>query len=251
MAVQGPGRRKDFGKGGEKSGVWKNNKSPGDRTTISDFANLFRNLAQTSHYEVQFSIPSGELTSYMAAKNISNEFITQDLGLLCYEANLPGTSVATFEAFGHRTGMVEKFAHARNDYGNTIGMGFYVDKKYKSLLFFETWLEFISSGSYGIGSIDSINDQDYFTRIKYPEKYKSNKTRIYKFDRDYKRQISYTFEGLFPEAIQPVQVSYSDSQILKIYVTFSYDRYIPGRSDSVDIVSQISNNLGDLGTLLR
>lgn len=249
MPVQGPGRRKEFGEGGKESGKWKNS-SDSKRKTINDFSAIFRNLAQTSHYEVQFSIPTGELRAYMARKNISNEFITEDLGLLCYEASLPGTSLATFEIAGHRTGMIEKFAHARNDYGDSIGMGFYVDKDYKSLLFFETWIEFISSGSYGPGNISFINEQNYFTRIKYPEKYKSNRTTIYKFDRDYDRQISYTFEGLFPEAIQPIQVNYSDSQILKFFVTFSYDRYIPGKTDSVDIIEQISNNLSDLGTRL-
>jgi hypothetical protein len=249
MPIQGPGQRKEFGRGGRESGRWKDS-SDSKRKSISDFSGIIRNLAQTSHYEVQFSIPDGELRSYMDKKNISDEFITKDLGLLCYEANLPGTSVATFEIFGHRTGMVEKFAHARNDYGNTIGMGFYVDKNYKSLLFFETWLEFISSGSYSAGDLSFINEQNYFTRIKYPEKYKSNKTTIYKFDRDYKRQISYTFEGLFPEAIQPISVSYNQSEILKFFVTLSYDRYIPGRTDSVDIIERISNNLGDLGTRL-
>lgn len=249
MPIQGPGPREILGKRGKDGGQWKDT-ADSRRKNISDFAGIFRNLAQTSHYEVQFSLPSGEIRTYMERKNISNEFITEDLGLLCYEANLPGTSVATFDIWGHRTGMAEKFAHARNDFGNTISMGFYVDKNYKSLLFFETWIEFISSGSYDAGNISYLNNQDYFTRIKYPEKYKSNQTRIYKFDRDYKRQISYTFEGLFPEAIQPVSVSYNQSEILKIFVTFSYDRYIPGRTESLDIAERISNNLGDLGTRL-
>ena len=54
-------------------------------------------------------------------------------------------------------------------------------------------MEFISSGS----GVDN-RQKGYFFRMQYPIYYKSDSTKIIKFDRDYNNTLEYTFYGLFP-----------------------------------------------------
>lgn len=210
---------------------------------ISDFKPLLTNLAQTSHYEVQFGGLPSRLRSYLISKNISSDFVNNDVGLLCYSASLPTTSFATAVVDGNFTGVTEKFAHTRQY--QEITLDFYVDRNYKTLIFLETWMEFIASGSYTNPTFQ--NEQNYFSRMQYPDDYKSNTTKIVKFDRDYNRKLPYTFIGLFPLSLVPIQVAYQDSQILKVSATFQFDRYVIGSTTSLSEFSGISNILGQFG----
>lgn len=238
---QGPGPRRIVKEGGDfkTKEVFSPNFSGSSKKTISDFAPLFRNLAQTSHYEVTFGGFSLDLKTYLNLKNIDNTFI-DDFGLLCSSATLPGSNFTTFMTKGNLTGMIENYAHTRN-FGTEISMEFYVDKNYKSLLLIENWMEYISSGYHRL-NVSRQNDSNYHIRLKYPDSYKSNSTRIYKFDRDYNRVISYTFIGLFPLALNPISVNYGNSEILKMTAIFSYDRYISGQSTSLSENNRTSNN---------
>ena len=214
---------------------------------ISDFKPLFTNLAQTSHYEVRFGglgSSGGELMAYLFRKGISQRFIAEDAGLLCFSASLPTTSLATATISGNFMGVTEKFAHTRQY--SAIGLEFYVDKNYNALKFMESWMEFIASGSHNPikSPLPPVNQNGnaYIYRMQYPEYYKSNETKITKFDRDYNREIEYTFRGLFPSAIASLGVSYSASNILTMAVTFQYDRYIAGKSSSLSNLLRNNNN---------
>lgn len=214
---------------------------------ISDFKPLFTNLAQTSHYEVRFGglgSVGGPLMSYLSRNGISSRFIAEDCGLLCFSASLPTSSMATANITGNFMGITEKFAHTRQY--TAIGLEFYVDKNYNALKFMESWMEFIASGSNNpiaspLAPIGQ-NRRDYISRIQYPEYYKSNSTTIIKFDRDYNEEVEYTFVGLFPSAMSSIPVSYNSSDILKMSVTFEYDRYIAGRSLSLNEFIGNNNN---------
>lgn len=223
---QGPG---PFRWEKNRSGEWKVRELDPFRydgkKTISDFAPLFRNLAQTSHYEVKFGGLPGGLLSFMASKGIDRNFVTDDFGLLCTDAYIPTSYMMTSTVRGNYTGMIEKFAQARN-YGENLSLTFYVDRNYQSLMVLESWIEYISSGSYNGANSSIQNQPGYFSRIQYPDNYKSDSSSITKFDRDYKKLLTYTFIGLFPSQMDPISVSYNESQILKVSATFSYDRYI-------------------------
>lgn len=225
----------------KRNGVWKvKDLAPTNgRKNISDFKPLLTNLAQTSHFEVQFGGLPASLLSYLRAKNIDTNFIYNDVGLLCNATSLPTTSFTSSKAEGNFTGISETFANTRQY--QEISLDFYVDRGYKTLIFLETWMEFISSGSYGISNINFQNLPNYHVRMQYPEDYKSNSTTIVKFDRDYKKELLYNFVGLFPIALNPIPVSYSDSQILKVSASFSFDRYIVGRVDSLSDQLGFSN----------
>jgi len=213
---------------------------------ISDIKPLFTNLAQSSHFLVRFGGLSPELLSYLKGRGVDSSFIREDVGLLCFGAQLPTTSLATAEITGNFMGIQEKFAHTR--IYSPINLEFYVDKQYKTVKFLEHWMEFIASGSHNTiglaGENQKINQNvtNYFSRMQYPTYYKTNATRIFKFDRDYRNYLEYNFVGLFPLNMSSIQVGYNASNILTASVTFQYDRYIPGKTYAIDEVIGDSNN---------
>lgn len=202
---------------------------------ISEFKPLFTNLAQSSHYQVVFGGLSGSLRSYLLMRGIDSRFIGESVGLLCDSASLPGSSFATSDIVGNYTGVTEKMAHTRTF--TQIDLSFYVDSDYRTIKFLEHWMEFIGSGS-----LEQPYKDGYFFRMRYPDEYKCNATRIIKFDRDYSRYIEYTFYGLFPLTLNSTSVSYETSSILKATASFNYERYVCGRTFSYDIAARQDNN---------
>ena len=184
-----------------------------------------QNVAQTSNYFVRFSLPPSGLRGHLRRKGIDSRFIADNVGLLCYNAALPGSALASQNISGDYQGMVERFAHTRNF--TQVNFEFYVDNEYKSMKFLEHWMEYIT------GAIRNPADDAYFYQLNYPSEYKSNDTRIVKFERNYKQFLEYRFIGLFPLALNSTRVSYNGSQVLKASASFSFDRYICGESTSL------------------
>ena len=202
---------------------------------ISDFKPTLTNLAQTSHYQVIFSGLPTSLRQHLNVRGVGYRFITETSGLLCYSAVLPGSRLATADIVGNYMGVSEKMAHTR--LFTQIQLEFYVDKEYKTLKFLDHWMEFIGNGS---GQRQS--DAGYYYRMEYPDSYKSNQTKIIKFDRDYKEEIEYTFYGMFPIDLSSTTVKYETSEVLKATATFSFDRYIAGKFDSYSLRRGTDNN---------
>ena len=73
----------------------------------------------------------------------------------------------------------------------------------------------------------------YHFKMAYPEEYKSNDTRIVKFEADHFQFLEYRFIGLFIISLNSTRVSYQNSQVLKATCSFSFDRYICGESSSL------------------
>jgi hypothetical protein len=185
-----------------------------------------QNVAQTSNYFVKFSLPPTGLRSHLRRKGINDRFIAEDVGLLCYDASLPGSALASQNITGDFQGVVERFAHTRNF--TQINFEFYVDNEYKSLKFLEHWMEFITGGN----QVDPGGDTYYF-QLNYPYEYKSNDTRIVKFEKNHFQFLEYRFIGLFPLSLNSTKVQYGNTQVLKATAQFSYDRYVAGESSSL------------------
>jgi hypothetical protein len=177
----------------------------------------------------------GPLLSHLAIRGVNPLFIANDAGLLCFSASLPGTSFATADINNNFTGLNERVAHRR--IFTEIGLEFYVDSNYQNLKFIEHWMEFIASGSNENPSRDG-----YYFRMRYPRDYKSDMTKIIKFDRDYNVEIEYNFFGLFPLSLNSIPVNYNGSDILKMSATFNYERYVCGRTLSLDFNRNDDNN---------
>lgn len=175
-------------------------------------------VALTSHYRLDFGGLPNPVKGVMSQRGLTPIEIDK-ISLLCYDAALPATSLATNNIEGNFTGVQQQYAHTR--IFPNIDMGFYCDSGYKVLTFFESWIEYISGGG---ASVDKANP-GYFYRMRYPNSYKGN-IAIDKFDRDYTQGCRYNFIRMFPVSVSPVPVSYEASQLLRVNVTFNYERYI-------------------------
>ena len=208
---------------------------------IADIKPILTNVAQTSHYQVFFDGLSPDLFSFLGSKGVNKRFITENAGLLCSQASIPGSQLATTDIFGNFTGVQEKFAHSR--IFSELQLEFYVDKEYKTIKFFEHWVDYIASRSEN--SSVRKSDVGYFYRMKYPRGssgYKCDKTKIVKFNIDYRSEIEYTFFGLFPINFSSTSVQYGSSDILRANVTFSYERYIAGKETSLSLSQNLFEN---------
>ncbi len=192
---------------------------------------LFQKVATTNHYEVFFSGFAGlqQLRGYIQTKAplVNNWFISRELGLLCNNATLPATSMATSQIEGNRMGVIEKFAHTRIFTDTTLT--FYVDSDYRVIQFFELWHDFIASG----GEVKDKAAKAFYHRMKYPNEYKVDTIRIQKFNKDHFRNIEYTFLNAFPTNISSMPVSYDGNRVLECQVTFAFDRYFFGKINSL------------------
>ena len=198
-------------------------------TTIKPFnlsvaKNIIGPLAQTNHFLVTFSSLTPAVESYLAdytgIKNIKS-FLSRNVGILCSDASLPTSSLATAEVKDNFIGVPQQFAHTR--FYSDFSFSFYIDEDYTLLKIFEGWMEYITSGAN-----DNVNQDNrgYYRRMRYPDSYKCNTMYINKFEKNYKRTLRYRFVNVFPRSIDPISVNYGSAEILKVNVTFNYDRYI-------------------------
>ena len=212
---------------------------------IADIKPILTNVAQTSHYQVFFDGLSPDLFSFLGTKGVNKRFITENAGLLCNQASIPGSSLATEQVNGNFIGVTETFAYAR--IFPQLSLQFYVDKDYKMIKLFEHWIEYITSGSEK-NQTSSFNKTDlgYFYRMRYPRGnsgYKCDKTKIVKFNIDYRTEIEYTFFGMFPVIVNSTPVQYGSSTVLQASVTFNYERYIAGKETSLSYNTKKNENI--------
>jgi len=209
--------------------------------SVSDVkANLLR-PALTSHYEVFIGIPtrdkngkpSEQFVKYLRDNKLNWTFSQDKIQLSCSEALLPGSSFATHELTGDRTGVTERHVY-RRVYDDRIDLTFYIDinprDPYVSLRFFETWMKYVTNES--IAGTNSVKNESFYYRVKYPVEY-YGELEITKFERtgeknnykDLNVNLTYKFVGVFPIAVNSIPISYDSSQLLKVTVSFSYLRY--------------------------
>jgi len=191
---------------------------------LSVAKNLIGPLAQTNHFQVTFSSlrPSVEsyLRDYLKVDDIRN-FLSRRAGILCDSASLPTTAYATAEVRDNFMGVPQQFAHTR--IYTDLDFSFYVDEDYNLLKIFEGWMEYISSGA---NASTLQDDRAFFRRMRYPDSYKCDTMYINKFEKNFKKTMRYRFVNVFPKAMSAVPVAYGPADILKVNVSFNFDRYI-------------------------
>ena len=195
---------------------------------VSDIkANLLR-PATTSHFEVTIPITWNPVfqSRWMGVGK-------QDkINLMCSEASLPGSSLATFETNNDRTGVTERFVH-RRIFDERIDFTFYVDSGlYQPIKFFEQWIDFITGAA--TEGENELENPDYHYRMKYPNDYIAGQgLKITKFEKDHLNPLTYEFIRSYPLSITSMPVSYDGSSLLKCSVSMTYVRYIIKNLDKV------------------
>lgn len=197
---------------------------------MRDAKDLFGKISQSNHYVVSFSELTSPVMQHIRTRfGVSDvtSFVSRKTGILCSEASLPTSGFATAEVKGDFMGVPQEFAHTR--LYTDVDFTFYIDNDYKNLRIFEGWMDYISSGS-GMNE----NSKMYYRRFQYPDSYKCDTMYITKFEKDYKNELVYQFRNVFPKTMTAIPVSYGAADVLKVNVTFNYDRYVmdPVRSRS-------------------
>jgi len=198
------------------------------RITMQDVKEKLGKLSITNQYQVNFSILKKTITDYLESIGIDNarDFLSRDAGLLCSDASLPASAFATGEVKDNFMGVPQEFAHTR--LYTDIDFTFYVDEDYTMLKIFEGWMDYISSGA----DADGIQpgQRGFYRRLRYPNDYKCDTMSITKFEKNLGRTLLYEFVNAFPKSLTSMPVNYGAADILKVTVSFNYDRYIMTRS---------------------
>ena len=158
------------------------------RVTVADIKSKFLRPSLTSYFEVEVPIPGAAnlgdrregVGPPWASKWKTNRSDT--INLLCSEAVLPGSNLATFETNNDRTGVTERFAH-RRIFDDRIDLTFNVDGgRYSPIKFFEEWIDYTTGAS--TSNENQLVSGNYFYRMQYPEKYMASGLTVRKFERD-------------------------------------------------------------------
>ena len=204
--------------------------------TPKNIADIKLNLlrpALTSHFAVTIPKPiGGDFNEFLKDNGVT---LNQGkLNLLCSEATLPGSNLATFEINDNFHGVTERHAY-RRVYDDRIDLTFYVNAdevgSYLPIRYFETWMKYIVDESRGEQPDKNAGseDREYFYRVRYPEGkngYTADGLTVTKFERDYTQTLEYKFIRSFPISINSMPVSYDASSLLKCTVSMSYIRYV-------------------------
>ena len=196
------------------------------RITMQEVKEKLGKLSLTNQYQVHFSALNKTITDFLKDSGIDNVdiFLSRDVGILCSDASLPASAYATGEVKDNFMGIPQEFAHTR--LYTDIDFTFYVDEDYTSLSIFEGWMDYISSGA---DNIDP-DEKAFFRRFRYPDDYKVNTMTITKFEKNLERTLMYEFKNAFPKSITSLPVTYGTADLMKVTVSFNYDRYIVTRS---------------------
>ena len=194
---------------------------------VSDIkANLLR-PATTSHFEVEIPI----IPALGHWRGVGKQ---DKINLMCSDASLPGSNLATFDINNDRTGVTEKHVH-RRIFDDRIDLSFYVDAGlYQPIKFFEEWIAYITNGRFTqntrqqrAASENDLMNPSYDYRLRYPNDYMAGQgLRVTKFEKDHLNPLTYEFVRSFPLAISSMPVSYDGSSLLKCTVSMSYIRYV-------------------------
>lgn len=201
-----------------------------ENLTVSDIKSRLLNVSRTSLYRLTIPVPPA-VAEKARSKGVTAIDI-DNISLLCTEANLPGSSLATHEVTNDYAGVTEKMVYRRM-YDETLDLTFYVDRNYKVVEFFESWINYITGVDQNF-SRAAYKSPYVFHRMSYPETYKIN-MYLTKFERDHHfagstTTLDYTFVYAFPISINSMAVSYDQSDLLKCNVSFSFIRYVMERN---------------------
>ena len=189
---------------------------------INTIRSRFQTVALDNKYQV-FMEPNLNVYNAAARVGISRRFIDEDLGLYVTDAVLPGSSFADVEVSGDRQGITERMPFKRIYDDATLT--FMVDKDYKVVKYFEAWTQLINPLH---GDTDGKADNQVMT-LNYPKDYKCTMS-VVKFNKDFFHRgggyVYYCFVRSWPLSISSVPVNYDSGSILKLNVTFRYERYV-------------------------
>lgn len=206
------------------------------KVSISNIKSKLLRPALTSHYICRFSptTKNNKLIGFLKERegegftgaDYQNPLNQEIIEFSCSEASLPGVNYLTNEINDDFHGITERYAYRRS-YDDRMDFTFYVDRDYRPINFFESWIAFIA----GEKNRKAPVDRTYFYRVEFPDNYTTDELYITKFERDIGTinegpTLTYRFINAYPININTMPVSYESSQLLKCTVSFTFSRYL-------------------------
>ena len=189
---------------------------------INTIRSRFQTVALDNKYQI-FIEPNLDVYNAASDVGVERRFVDEDLGLYVSDAVLPGSSFADVEVSGDRQGITERMPFKR--IYDDVTFTFMVDRDYKVMRFFESWTQLINPLH---GQVDGKANNQVMT-LSYPKDYKCTMS-IAKFNKDYFETgigfLYYCFIRAWPLSISSTPVNYDSGSILKLNVTFRYERYV-------------------------
>ena len=220
--------------------------------SIAQIKSSLLHPATTSHFDVFID------TTKVPGNYLEKNGVRLDQGklnLLCSEATLPGSNLATLELTSDHTGVTERHAY-RRVYDDRIDLTFYVDaENYLPIRVFETWMKFIAQEASDTAQADRGNitsrDEQYFYRFQYVDEYKANGLSVIKFEKSSYGGakgkpggiLKYDFIKSYPISISSMPVAYDSSSLLKCTVSMTYVRYLLNRTNDPPAPAQNQSTL--------
>lgn len=187
--------------------------------------------------EVIYDILGGMSLSSTFAVNIKdpvNDAGARPVSFLAYDTSLPGTSFQTTEVYGDVQGITQTFANRRTF--SPVDISFYIQSNYQTISYFDDWI----NSANGIAPLTGgeLLQNSYF-KFNYPNTYKKE-IKIIKYEKNIRAQserlkkgggindpnsITYVLINAYPTNVSAIPVSYDQSSVLRMTVTFNYDRY--------------------------
>jgi hypothetical protein len=163
-------------------------------------------IAQTS---ASFARPNIYRVEIANTKIKSNKNTLQKLSLNCYNASIPGLSIATTDKdIGYRSVAYQKL------YDDVL-FSFYCSEDLSELKYMQDWMKMIS------------NPDD--NRLGYYDNYVSDIHIIHLSNRpgveDNKKTLRTTLFDAYPKKIDPIQLDYASNDIIRLTVSFTYRYY--------------------------
>ena len=218
------------------------------KRSLAEIKAKLLNPATTSHFQVGVGQPVADDGSFRLFLEENGVQYDQDrLNLLCSEASLPGSSLATTELLNDFTGVTERHVY-RRIYDDRIDLTFYTDaEQYLPIKFFESWLNYITNESTSNGPQGSSKDPNFFYRMKFPNTYKGS-LEVTKFEKNLDSAqvvtpLTYGFVNCYPLAVTSMPVTYDSSDLLKCTVSMTYSRYYMEPLKNIDLFGS-SRSLG-------
>lgn len=207
--------------------------------TMQNASAFFGDLATTNHFQVYIGGFKKDFRDKLRnakwGPGLKWEVFGEVLGLLCTDAAIPASTYATAEVKDNYMGVPQEFAHTR--LYTDIDFSFYIDNQYNVLQFFEFWMNYIGAGNNpDIGEPAASSDPipNNYRRFAYPDEYKTSQFYITKFERNYNTvnaaRLQYQLINAFPKSVNAVPVSYGPTELMKVSVTMTYDRYIVSKT---------------------
>ena len=192
---------------------------------INDFRSSINDYHKTAHFNMILSIPQGlrgDLESYMG-EDINVLDVVAGLVFNIEATELPGVSIATDEVRRYGVGNFERKPYVttfkelditvRSDAAGSI---------YK---FFQSWMKLIINfdGRYGRNGITGFRGASVY-EVAYKATYATRAT-VATYDGAGDENLRINFNNIYPIYLSPTSLNWSDNNIVKFQVKFSYSEW--------------------------